>query len=113
MILPRMYKATPDGLGGNDDTGQMSAWYIFSSIGFYPVAPASDQYAIGSPAVDGAVVQVGGGKTFKINVNNQGPKNVYIQKMLLNGKPLTKLSLSHSELMAGGELTFFMGPKHK
>jgi predicted alpha-1,2-mannosidase len=113
MILPRMYKPTPDGLGGNDDTGQMSAWYIFSSIGFYPVAPASDQYAIGSPAVDGATIQVGGGKTFKINVNNQGPKNVYIQKMILNGKPLTKLSLSHSEIMSGGELTFFMGPKHK
>ncbi|MBC7401293.1 MAG: glycoside hydrolase family 92 protein [Mucilaginibacter sp.] len=113
MILPRMYKPTPDGLGGNDDTGQMSAWYIFSSIGFYPVAPASDQYAIGSPAVDGATIQVGNGKTFKINVNNQGPKNVYIQKMILNGKPLTKLSLSHADIMNGGEITFFMGPKHK
>ncbi|HWZ35943.1 MAG TPA: glycoside hydrolase domain-containing protein, partial [Mucilaginibacter sp.] len=113
MILPKMYKPTPDGLGGNDDTGQMSAWYIFSSLGFYPVAPASDQYAIGSPAVDGAVVEVGHGKTFNIHVNNQSPKNVYIQKIVLNGKPLNKLFLSHADIMNGGEITFFMGAKHK
>ncbi|MGF7082784.1 glycoside hydrolase domain-containing protein [Mucilaginibacter sp. UYCu711] len=111
--LTKNVQPTPDDLGGNDDTGQMSAWSIFSSIGFYPVAPASDQYAIGSPAVDGAVIQVGGGKTFKINVNNQGPKNVYIQKIILNGKPLTKLFLSHADIMNGGEITFFMGAKHK
>jgi putative alpha-1,2-mannosidase len=113
MILPKMYKPTPDGLGGNDDTGQMSAWYIFSSLGFYPVAPASDQYAIGSPAVDGAVVQVGNGKTFNIHVNNQGPKNVYIKKIVLNGKPLNKLFLSHADIMNGGDITFYMSAKHK
>ncbi|MCC8426925.1 GH92 family glycosyl hydrolase [Mucilaginibacter sp. UR6-11] len=113
MILPQMYKPTPDGLGGNDDTGQMSAWYIFSSLGFYPVAPASDQYAIGSPAVDGATIQVGGGKTFAIHVNNQAAKNVYIQKIILNGKPLNKPFLSHADIMNGGEITFFMGAKHK
>jgi predicted alpha-1,2-mannosidase len=113
MILPQMYKPTPDGLGGNDDTGQMSAWYIFSTLGFYPVAPASDQYAIGSPAVDGAVVKVGGGKTFTIHVNNQSAKNVYIQKIILNGKPLDKLFLSHADIMNGGEITFYMSPKHK
>jgi predicted alpha-1,2-mannosidase len=59
MILPRMYKPTPDGLGGNDDTGQMSAWYIFSSMGFYPVAPGSADYSLGSPSVNNAVIQVG------------------------------------------------------
>jgi predicted alpha-1,2-mannosidase len=113
MILPRMYKPTPDGLGGNDDTGQMSAWYIFSSLGFYPVAPASDEYAIGSPAVNGAVINLGDGKTFTIKVNNQSAKNIYVQKLLLNGKPLNTLSLKHADIMNGGELTFFMGPKHK
>ncbi len=112
MILPKMYKPTPDGLGGNDDTGQMSAWYIFSALGFYPVAPGSDQYAIGSPAVNGAVINLGGGKTFTINVKNQGDKNVYIQKILLNGKPLNTLFLSHAAIMRGGEVTFFMGEQH-
>src|SRR6202000_2852959 len=86
MVLWRMYKPTPDGLGGNDDTGQMSAWYIFSTMGFYPVAPGSDQYAIGSPAVDKATINLDNGKTFTINVKNQGAKNVYIQKVVLNGK---------------------------
>ncbi|HEY4322954.1 MAG TPA: GH92 family glycosyl hydrolase [Mucilaginibacter sp.] len=113
MILPRMYKPTPDGLGGNDDTGQMSAWYIFSALGFYPVAPASDQYAIGSPAVQHAVIQVGNGKTFTVNVKNQSDKNVYIQKMLLNGKLLDKPFISHADIMNGGEITFYMSSKHK
>lgn len=113
MILPIMYKPTPDGLGGNDDTGQMSAWYIFSSLGFYPVAPGSDQYATGSPAVDGASINLENGKTFTIHVQNQGPKNVYVQKMILNGKVLTSSSISHSDIMNGGELTFYMDNKHK
>ncbi|MFB9844271.1 GH92 family glycosyl hydrolase [Mucilaginibacter ginsenosidivorans] len=113
MILPRMYKPTPDGLGGNDDTGQMSAWYIFSSLGFYPVAPGSDQYAIGSPAVNKAVINLDNGKTFTINVKNQGEKNVYVSKILLNGKPLNGWFISHSDIMNGGEMTFVMSSKHK
>lgn len=113
MILPRMYKPTPDGLGGNDDTGQMSAWYIFSSLGFYPVAPGSDQYSTGSPAVNGAVINLDNGKTFTINVKNQSPKNVYVQKMELNGKVLNGLFISHADIMNGGEITFYMGSKHK
>jgi predicted alpha-1,2-mannosidase len=113
MILPLMYKPTPDGLGGNDDTGQMSAWYIFSSLGFYPFAPASDHFTIGSPAVNHAVIRLDNGKTFTINVNNQSDKNVYIQKMLLNGKPLNQLFITQADIMQGGELTFFMGDKHK
>ncbi|TSD64568.1 glycoside hydrolase family 92 protein [Inquilinus sp. KBS0705] len=113
MILPRMYKPTPDGLGGNDDTGQMSAWYIFSSLGFYPMAPGSVDYAIGSPAVNNAVVQVGGGKTFTINVKNQSEKNVYVQKITLNGKPLTGLNITHQQIMDGGEMVFYMSSKHK
>ena len=113
MILPRMYKTTPDGLGGNDDTGQMSAWYIFSAMGFYPVAPGSDQYAIGSPAVDQATINLENGKTFTINTKNQSPKNVYIQKILLNGKPLNGYFITHNDIMNGGEITFFMGNRHK
>jgi predicted alpha-1,2-mannosidase len=113
MILPRMYKPTPDGLGGNDDTGQMSAWYIFSSIGFYPMAPGSPEYAIGSPAINSAVVQVGNGKTFNVVVKNQSEKNVYVQKMTLNGKPYTSLSINHDDIMKGGELVFYMSSKHK
>lgn len=112
MILPKMYKPTPDGLGGNDDTGQMSAWYIFSSLGFYPVAPGSDRYAIGSPAVDHATINLEDGKTFTVDVKNQSPKNVYIQKILLNGKPLTGYFISHADIMNGGEITFVMGSKH-
>jgi predicted alpha-1,2-mannosidase len=113
MILPRMYKPTPDGLGGNDDTGQMSAWYIFSSLGFYPVAPGSDQYSTGSPAVNGAVINLDNGKTFTINVKNQGPKNIYVQKMVFNGKTLNSLFISHADIINGGEITFYMGSKHK
>ncbi len=110
MILKKMYKNTPDGLGGNDDTGQMSAWYIFSALGFYPVAPGSDQYAIGSPAVGHAVINLENGKTFTIIVKNQSDKNVYVQKILLNGAPLGVYFISHADIMNGGEITFVMGP---
>jgi predicted alpha-1,2-mannosidase len=113
MILKKMYKNTPDGLGGNDDTGQMSAWYIFSSLGFYPVAPGSDVYAIGSPAVYHAVLNLENGKSFTINVKNQSDKNVYVQKILLNGKVLDSYFLSHIDIMNGGEMTFVMGSKHR
>jgi predicted alpha-1,2-mannosidase len=113
MILKKMYKPTPDGLGGNDDTGQMSAWYIFTTLGFYPVAPGSDQYAIGSPAIKNAVIRVGGAKTFTIDVKNQSDKNVYVEKILLNGKPLNSLFLSHADIMNGGVITFYMGARHK
>jgi predicted alpha-1,2-mannosidase len=113
MILPRMYKPTPDGLGGNDDTGQMSAWYIFSSMGFYPVAPGSVDYSLGSPSVNNAIIQVGNGKTFNITVKNQSEKNVYVQKMTLNGKPYNKLSITHQDIMNGGEMVFYMSAKHK
>lgn len=113
LILPKMYKPTPDGLGGNDDTGQMSAWYIFSSLGFYPVAPGSDQYAIGSPAVDHAVINLESGKKFTINVKNQSAKNVYVQQILLNGKPLNSWFISHADIMNGGEIEFVMSSRHK
>ncbi|GAB3910716.1 GH92 family glycosyl hydrolase [Mucilaginibacter boryungensis] len=113
MILKRMYKPTPDGLGGNDDTGQMSAWYIFSTLGFYPVAPGSDQYAIGSPAINSAEINLPGGKTFAIEVKNQSDKNVFVQKITLNGKVLATPFLTHADIMNGGTMVFEMGAKHK
>lgn len=112
-IMQMQYKPTPDGLGGNDDCGQMSAWYIFSSLGFYPVAPGSTEYAIGSPLVNKAVLTLENGNTFTIDVINQNDKNVYVQKILLNGKPLPHLFINHSDITAGSKLTFYMGAKPK
>ncbi|MBJ6118165.1 GH92 family glycosyl hydrolase [Pontibacter sp. BT310] len=109
MVLKAMYNPTIDGLGGNDDFGQMSAWYIFSALGFYPVAPGSEQYAITSPNVKAATINLENGKSFTIDVKNQKDKNVYIQKMELNGKPVNRTYLTHNEIMHGGKLTFYMG----
>lgn len=111
MIMRTMYAGTPDGLCGNDDAGQMSAWYIFSALGFYPVVPGTDQYAIGSPLVTKATLNLENGKTLRIAVMNQGPNNVYVQKITLNGKELKRNYLLHSELMNGGELIYVMGKK--
>jgi predicted alpha-1,2-mannosidase len=107
-IMPRMYKPTPDGLGGNDDCGQMSAWYIFSSLGFYPLAPGSNRYDLGSPLVKNAIITLENGKTFTIEVVNQGADNVYVKKVVLNGKTLDRTWITHEEIMAGGKLVFFM-----
>jgi predicted alpha-1,2-mannosidase len=113
MILKKQYQPTPDGLGGNDDCGQMSAWYIFTSLGFYPVAPGSDQYALGSPAVQSAVLALENGKTFEIEAVNQSDKNVYVQKVLLNDKPLARPFLTHDDIVKGGKITFYMSAKPK
>ena len=112
-ILNMQYKATPDGLGGNDDTGQMSAWYILSSLGFYPVAPGSEDYALGSPAVDSAILTLENGKTFRIEAIDQGPEHVYVKKILLNGKEIKDFTLRHSDIMKGGTLSFYMSAKAK
>ena len=111
MILTAMYKPTVDGLGGNDDFGQMSAWYLFSSLGFYPVAPGSPLYYFGSPSVSGATINTGNGKTFVVDVKGQGEKNVYVQKIELNGVELKRSYLTHAEIMDGGTLTFTMSDK--
>jgi len=112
-ILKMQYKPTPDGLGGNDDCGQMSAWYMFSSLGFYPVSPGGDEYALGSPAVSNASLTLENGKTFTVEAINQSDKNVYVQKVLLNGKELTKPFIKHSDITGGGKLTFYMSAKAK
>ncbi|MEP6803366.1 MAG: GH92 family glycosyl hydrolase [Flavobacterium sp.] len=111
MILKKMYQNGADGLGGNDDFGQMSAWYIFSSLGFYPVAPGSDEYALGSPLVKKAVFNLENGKTFEVETVNQSDKNVFVSKVLLNGKQLDKPFLKHADVINGGKITFYMSAK--
>ncbi|MEO6949968.1 MAG: GH92 family glycosyl hydrolase [Ginsengibacter sp.] len=111
MILKKQYHNGPGGLGGNDDCGQMSAWYIMSTLGFYPVAPSSDQYAIGSPAMNEAVINLESGKKFVIEVKNQSDKNVFVKKIELNGKILSGWFLSHSDIMNGGKMVFYMSDK--
>ena len=111
MILKKMYRNGADGLGGNDDFGQMSAWYIFSSLGFYPVAPGSDEYALGSPLVKNAVLNLENGKTFEVENVNQSDKNVFVSKVLLNGKQLSRPFLKHSDIINGGKITFYMTSK--
>ena len=107
-IMNVMYRPLPDGLGGNDDCGQMSAWYIFSALGFYPVAPGSDRYDLGSPLVKEAVITLENGKKFIIKSVNQGDKNVYVKKTELNGQTLDRLWITHDEIMNGGTLVFYM-----
>ncbi len=112
-ILKMQYKPTSDGLGGNDDAGQMSAWYMFSALGFYPVAPGSDVYALGSPLIHKAVLNLENGKKFTIQAIDQSDKNVYVKKVLLNGVELKTPFLKYDDLMKGGDLTFHMSAKHK
>lgn len=109
MIVDSMYHDAPDGYAGNEDCGQMSAWGVWSIIGLYPVNPAGGRYMFGSPSIDQAVIKVNGGK-FVIRSENNSKKNIYIQGVLLNGKPYAKNYITHQDLLKGGELTFRMGP---
>ena len=107
-IMNELYRAEPDGLSGNEDCGQMSAWYIFSAIGFYPVCPGADHYAIGSPVVDKAVINFENGKSFTIIANHNNKQNVYIQSAKLNGVDYTKSYLAYTDIIKGGTLEFNM-----
>jgi predicted alpha-1,2-mannosidase len=111
MILKKMYLPKADGLGGNDDCGQMSAWFLFSSMGFYPMAPGSLNYELGSPAVVNATLNLESGKKFRITTKNQSAKNVYVSKVILNGKVLDRTYITHSEITSGGDLQFIMSGK--
>jgi len=112
-ILNMQYKPTADGLGGNDDCGQMSAWYMFSAMGFYPVAPGSDVYSLGSPLVNNAVIHLENGKTFTVEALKQSAKNVYVEKVMLNGKEITNHMIRHTDITNGGKITFYMTSKPK
>ncbi len=112
MILDHQYKPAPDGLGGNDDCGQMSAWYIFSALGFYPVAPASGEYQFGSPSVKTAVISLENGKKLTIEARGQSDKNVYVRSITLNGRPIDARHITYNQIAAGGKLIYEMTDKH-
>ena len=111
QILDNFYKAEPDGLIGNEDCGQMSAWYVLSAAGFYPVTPGGTIYAIGTPLFPEIRFQLENGKSFTIKANRVSSLNFYIQSAKLNGKDYRKSYLQHEDLLAGGELVFEMGDK--
>jgi len=108
-ILNTEYNDTPGGLSGNDDAGQMSAWYIFSAIGFYPVCPATPYYYIGTPSFEKVTFNLENGKRFEVTAEGVGERSFYVQKARLNGLPLDGCQLSHDDIVKGGCLRFIMG----
>ena len=110
-VLNTMYHDSVDGLSGNEDVGQMSAWYILSSLGFYQVEPAGGRYVFGSPLFNEASMNVGNGKTFRIIAHNNSKENMYIQSVKLNGKPYTRCYIDFKDIVRGGKLEFTMGNK--
>ena len=108
QILTELYTNSPDGISGNEDCGQMSAWYIFSSLGFYPVTPGSNQYIIGSPLFDKATIHLEDGKSFTVEAKNNSFENKYIKNVQLNNKAYLYSYLNHSDIVKGGNLVFEM-----
>ena len=115
QVASVLYTNTPGGLCGNDDCGQISAWYVFTALGFYPVNPVNEQYILGSPLFDKITLRLdpkyAKGRSFSVVTKNNSPENVYIQSATLNGRSLTRSWLSQDEISAGGELKLTMGPK--
>ena len=110
-ILNELYTDKPDGLSGNEDCGQMSAWYILSSMGFYSVNPANGMYVFGRPLLDKATIQLPENKTFIVESENNSRENMYIQSVTLNGENYTKAFITHKDIVSGGNLKFVMGDK--
>ena len=108
-IMKTEYADHPGGLSGNDDAGQMSAWYVFSAMGFYPVCPGTTRYQIGSPSFRRLTLHLENGKTFTIESPDADSKNIYIQRIELNGVPYTKTYLDHYDILQGGTMRFYMG----
>jgi len=113
MILRSMYANATNGLCGNDDCGQMSAWYVFSALGFYPVCPGSDHYSIGSPLVKEATIDLPNGRELKIKALQQAEDHVFVEKVEFNGETILDRQLKHSEISKGGELIFHMSAGKK
>ena len=109
-VFDKFYLPKPDGLCGNDDCGQMSAWYIFSALGFYPFNPCGGTYVLGAPQIPKATVKLADGKNLTVVANNLSAENKYVKSVTFNGKPLDK-TIEHADLMAGGELVFEMAGK--
>lgn len=112
QIMETQYKALPDGLSGNEDCGQMSAWYIFNALGFYQVAPGDPTYTISRPLFDKVTVKLEGGKTLEIETVNNSAKNKYVESVEVNGKQLKDLFFKHSDIAQGGKIVFIMSDKH-
>lgn len=114
QVANTLYNNTPAGICGNDDCGQMSAWFVFTALGFYPVDPASGIYVLGSPLLDKATLKLDPkyyqGRTFTVIAKNNSPDHPYIQSATLNGRPMTRSWISHAEIVAGGKLVLTMGP---
>lgn len=108
-IRSELYSAKPDGIPGNEDCGQMSAWYIFSALGFYPVNPAEGKYQLGTPLFDKITIKTGPEKKFIILANRKHDNDIYVQKIILNGEELYRTWITHTEIMQGGELEFILG----
>lgn len=106
-VFDRFYLPKPDGLCGNDDCGQMSAWYVFSALGFYPFNPCGGTYVLGAPQIPKATIELAGGKTLTVVANDLSVENRYVKSVTFNGKPLDK-TIEHADLMSGGELVFEM-----
>jgi predicted alpha-1,2-mannosidase len=108
QTMALLYQNTPDGMCGDEDTGQMSAWYVFSALGFYPACPGDPNYLIGSPLFDQAVLNLPNRKTFTITAKNNGPQQAYIQSAKLNGTNFDQMFISHQAIVNGGGLIFQM-----
>ena len=111
QICDQFYQNRPDGLSGNDDCGQMSAWYIFTAMGFYPVNPADGRYVFGAPQIDRVSIALAGGKRFVIEAKGLSVANKYVQSICLNGKAYANNYITHKAIMNGGNLVFVMGDK--
>jgi predicted alpha-1,2-mannosidase len=110
QIVTAMFDDTPAGIAGNEDCGQMSAWYVLSALGFYPVAPGSGEYVFGTPLLPRGVIHLPAGRTFTVVAEGLSERNLYIQSARLNGVSYGKAFLRHVDLVAGGTLMFVMGP---
>jgi predicted alpha-1,2-mannosidase len=107
-ICTTLYSNKPDGLCGNEDCGEMSAWYVFSTMGFFPMNPADGLYQIGTPAFNKLSINVPGGKVFTVTTENLTDKNFYIKSVTLNGEPLDRTYITHQEILDGGEMHIVM-----
>ena len=108
QVMSELYSDAPAGLCGNEDVGQMSAWYILSALGLYQVEPCGGRYQLGSPLVEEAVLQVGDGKTFTVRTHGGSPEAIYVREVRLNGKRLSRWWVHYKEIIAGGVLDFYM-----
>ena len=111
QIMTTLFDDTPQGISGNEDCGQMSAWYVFSALGFYPVAPGSLEYVIGAPQLPKATLDLGRGRRFTVQAEKLSERNLYIQSATLDGKPYDGATIRHEDVVRGGTLAFVMGPK--